>query len=94
MFHVCFWCAGTCLVWLCRISEKIYGMSASTFRRCRRRDWVSTRKEGLGLDARPTCDLLGKEYPATSVALVMEDVVFDDLCSQSVVSILTLEATV
>ena len=31
---------------------------------------------------KPVCDLFGKEYPATTVSFVVNEVVFEDFCAQ------------
>ena len=40
------------------------------------------RKSTVGDLQKPVCDLFGKEYPATTVSFVVNEVVHDDFCAQ------------
>ena len=40
------------------------------------------RKSTVGDSQKPICELFGKEYPATTVSFVVNEVVHDDFCAQ------------
>ena len=40
------------------------------------------RKSTVGDLQKPICELFGKDFPATTVSLVVNEVVFEDFCAQ------------